>query len=375
MDKNKMNSDLLQSPMLYLSSGSKELFHSNFLYWLGIKHRQLFEKVMTKLCYINAAWPSDWMVKREHRHLDLCITYKKDKCAFIIIENKVKSLPDRIQLKRYEEVYKNKGCSYILLSLVKDFVGLQEIENSTTWQVHHYDELSDIISVSASSEEMSESHRVYINDYCQFVKSLSQLAESWKFDGNQTFLNDNSELREMRLYDVYQKLLYSQLATQLAKLMRTEKIADVILGMSDFDVITSKKVCEDIQQMYFNNDDPKPFQHIFISSNLLHGVGLVEAKIKVSDDCCYVVQLQGNRYCHGIERSNVRFDKLTNEETQFLNFTCSGLIGGGDKSHARLCHYKDSFIYKWQKVDATLSIDYLIEMIRKDLLYIKEILN
>ncbi len=96
-------------------------------------------------------------------------------------------MPDRIQLKRYEEVFQNKGCSYALLSLVKDFVGLQEIQDSTVWQVHHYDELSRMISTFASSEEMPESHRVYINDYCYFINTLSQLAESWKATVGQTW--------------------------------------------------------------------------------------------------------------------------------------------------------------------------------------------
>ena len=31
----KTMNELKASPMLYLSGGSKELFHSNFLYWLG----------------------------------------------------------------------------------------------------------------------------------------------------------------------------------------------------------------------------------------------------------------------------------------------------------------------------------------------------
>lgn len=362
--------DLQQMPMLYLSSGSKELFHSNFLYWLGISHRQLFEKVMTKLCHINAAWPADWMVRQEHRHLDLCVTDQKDKCAFIVFENKVKSLPDRIQLRRYEGIYKNKGCSYVLLSLIKDFAGQREIQESTIWQIHHFDELSQILLSYASSEKMSESHRVYINDYCHFIKTLSQQAESWKIELNQPHLLNYPELQELKLNDVYQKLRYSQMATQLAKLLEAEKVAEVILGMSNFEVIIGKKKDGEIQQLYFDNDELTPFLHIFISSNLLHGVGLVEAKIKVSDDCCFVIQLQGNRYCHGIERYGIRSAKLTKKKKQFIDFKNSGLKGGEIKTDAKLCHYKESFIYKWQKVEATISIGELIDAMKKDLLSI-----
>jgi len=135
---------LKASPMLYLSGDSKELFHSNFLFWLGVNYRDSFQELMNKLCNINSTWPENWVVRREHKHLDLCITYKKEtgkirkdnpvveECAFIVIENKVKSLPDLIQLRRYEEIYENhdNGCSYVVLSLVKEFPGLKFLKES-----------------------------------------------------------------------------------------------------------------------------------------------------------------------------------------------------------------------------------------------------
>jgi hypothetical protein len=85
---------------------------------------------------------------------------------------------------------------------------------------------------------------------------------------------------------------------------------------------------------------------------------------------CYVVQLQGNRYCHGIERNGIRCAKLTKEEMRFIDFINSGLKSGETKTDAQLCHYKDGFIYKWQKVDTTLSIGELIDAMKVDLLSI-----
>jgi len=137
--------------MLYLSGGSKELFHSNFLYWLGVNYRDSFQELMTKMCCINAPWPEGWTIRREYRHMDLCITYKKEtgitrkkktvseECAFIIVENKVKSLPDLIQLRRYEKVYEghDDGCTYAVLSLIKDFPGQKFMNENTRWQLHH----------------------------------------------------------------------------------------------------------------------------------------------------------------------------------------------------------------------------------------------
>ena len=100
----KTMNELKASPMLYLSGGSKELFHSNFLYWLGINYRQVFEQLMSRMLGISGVWPQGWTVKREYYHLDLCVTYSKDtgkthkgcpvvrECAFLIVENKLKSL-------------------------------------------------------------------------------------------------------------------------------------------------------------------------------------------------------------------------------------------------------------------------------------------
>ena len=131
--------------MLYLSGGSKELFHSNFLYWLGINYRQVFEQLMSRMLGISGVWPQGWTVKREYYHLDLCVTYSKDTgkthkgrpavrdCAFLIVENKLKSLPNILQLNRYEQVFSKSdiGCTYVVLSLVKDFPGHKYLDENT----------------------------------------------------------------------------------------------------------------------------------------------------------------------------------------------------------------------------------------------------
>lgn len=102
-----------------------------FLYWLGINYRQVFEQLMSRMLGISGVWSQSWTVKREYYHLDLCVTYKEG--AFIIIENKVKSLPDQMKLRRYEQVYANHdiGCTYVVLSLVKDFPGHKYLDENT----------------------------------------------------------------------------------------------------------------------------------------------------------------------------------------------------------------------------------------------------
>ena len=63
---------MAESPMFVLSGGSKELFHSNFLYWLGTNYRVAFQELMSKLCRINSSWPEGWTVKRVPTSGSLC---------------------------------------------------------------------------------------------------------------------------------------------------------------------------------------------------------------------------------------------------------------------------------------------------------------
>lgn len=370
--------ELKASPMLYLSGGSKELFHSNFLYWLGVNYRGAFQELMTKMCHINASWPEGWMIRREHKHLDLCVTYKE--CAFIIIENKVKSLPDLMQLHRYEQVYANhnRGCTYVVLSLVKDFPGQKYLNDNTCWQLHHYDELAQMIRDCFPDSVICQEHKPYIRDYCQYISSLSALAEGWKVDEHGAFLSQCDNLHELRLNDIYEKVRYAQIATLLAERLKTCIVNDsdeesVILGMSNTDVIL-RRGREDADEIlsFYGCPEAKSFQQVFISSGMSHGVGLVEAKVKIADDCCLVIQVQGNHYCHAVESIDIANKELSEPQMLFLDFKQGGLINHNSNADSKICHYKSGFIYKWQKILAIHTISDIVDAMSTEII---EILN
>ena len=363
--------------MLYLSGGSKELFHSNFLYWLGVNYRDAFQELMTKMCCINAPWPEGWTIQREHKHLDLCVTYKS--YAFIIIENKVKSLPDLMQLRRYEQVYANhdSGCTYVVLSLVKDFPGHKYLDENTRWQIHHYDELSQMIRDCCPDNIICQEHRPYIRDYCQFVSNLSSMAEEWRIDVQEPFLSQYGDLRELRLNDIFEKVHYAQVASMLAEKLRTVLVKDtdeerVVLGMSNTDVILRR--CEDADEIlaFYGCPEAKPFQQVFISSGMSHGVELVEAKVKISEDCCLVIQVQGNHYCHAMERENIfeRTGKLPMLHLLFMNFGLGGLKDRLAEADSEICHYKTDFVYRWQKILRSHTVADIIDAMVTDIVQI-----
>ncbi len=72
---------LKSNPIFQLSLASKELFHSNFLYWLSQdeKLKGLFQKVISSLCDNKIIWNDlgDYVVLREYKNFDLCICKKK----------------------------------------------------------------------------------------------------------------------------------------------------------------------------------------------------------------------------------------------------------------------------------------------------------
>ena len=384
--------ELKASPMLFLSSGSKELFHSNFLYWLGVNYRDAFQELMNKMCQIKDPWPEDWTIRREHKHLDLCVTYKKEtgktrngkpiseECAFIIIENKVKSLPDLMQLRRYKQVYDghDSGCTYAVLSLLKDFPGQKYLNEIKCWQIHHFDELAKLLEECFGDDKISQEHKPYLRDYCNFISSLSDLAEGWKIDMAATFLSRLDDLYELRLNDVYEKVRYAQIASILAEKLKTVLIRDtdedrIVLGMTNIDVILRRRDDADEILSFYGCPEAEPFGHVFIGSGMSHGVGLVEAKVKIAEDCCFVIQVQGNHYCHCIECEDITQKKLSKAQNRFLDFKTGGLKNGSAKSSSSTCRYQTGFLYKWQKIQPSNSVEDIVEAIYNDIIEINKL--
>lgn len=116
---------LRTSPLFNLSLCSKELFHSNFLYWLGTTHCALFVAVCKELgCKVN--WnASPENIKREYCNLDLCACC--DGQITFILENKVKSIPQKSQLDRYVRENNPQTDDLILLSLATEFPDKENI--------------------------------------------------------------------------------------------------------------------------------------------------------------------------------------------------------------------------------------------------------
>ena len=139
---------LKTSPMFNLSLSSKELFHSNFLYWIWKLNPNAFKCLIAELLNVSPdslKWENEWEVVREYNSFDLGVKYCDTESnneetgarkirygdVLLVIENKVKSIPYKAQLKKYvdkvNELYgkRRKGDAgnvrYILLTLPTHF--------------------------------------------------------------------------------------------------------------------------------------------------------------------------------------------------------------------------------------------------------------
>jgi hypothetical protein len=267
----------------------------------------------------------------------------------------------------------NKGCSYAVLSLVKNFPGSKYLDENTCWQLHHYDELADVISKYCTADIRKE-HHIYISDYCAYVRELSKLAEGWKVKEDDTFLAQEEGLAELRLNDIYEKVRFAQIATILANRLENvvkpnDEEESIVLGMSDFDVILKRRIDADEILGYYGCPEAAPYSQVFINSGMSHAIGFIEAKVKVTDDCCLVIQVQGDRYCHGIECEGIanKRGKLSTQQQQFIDFKHGGLKNRAQKADSKVCHYGSNFIYNMQKIQSTHTVSDIVDAICNDI--------
>lgn len=165
---------LKTSPMFNLSLSSKELFHSNFLYWIWKLDPNTFKSLMARLLNISTddlKWGDEWEVVREYNSFDLCVKYCDKESnneetgarkidygdVLLVIENKVKSIPYKGQLHKYVNKVKK------LYGLLKDGEDIVDRCGKTTYRNNTYD-----FNVDSCSSEWPEPVQNRYGKYCQY---------------------------------------------------------------------------------------------------------------------------------------------------------------------------------------------------------------
>lgn len=342
---------LEQSSMFHLSLGSKELFHSNFLYWLSIKDWDVFMSVMHSLAGEDHFWwedagfvhsddpqDNDIEVRRESRNFDLSIFVRTQKSTtdkqqedadekgkkdvwvpVFVLENKMKSLPRHEQLQEYvrkafndwkrgkdnkqiDILWQQQPISFVLLSLYlpSDTLNLCKCN-------HRY------IYGSKTKKQKIELECSWIaKDYGQLYDILcnQNLQQSDSLD--QQILNDYCKfthaLHEIvqtdwkvlptddfvqKIYPWAQKDYRGDRQTKL----RIDDIRQKVHYAQLQSMLEKKLEDADIKAKHVSEDKKFP---IWFATNFAHNIGILEVSIKFprGEGSSIFLQLQGNSYCH-----------------------------------------------------------------------------
>lgn len=344
---------LKDSPMFHLSLSSKELFHSNFLYWIWKIDPTAFQTIMRNLGAKNVtSWPDNWEVLREYESFDLCVVEQGTKRVLLVLENKVKSIPYKAQLDKYEKkvqelygVYKDlvdlqngiykkngklyqrnpnnpqsvedkfkkydeyKSVDFILLTLPSGFPDEESIRQQGKWVIATYSQYLDTIKNLTIQQGYKKD---ILTDYCSFVGALLDVYDTWKnncYQLSSPLLNTQyiADAEELRIHDLYHKSKYAQICAKIQSEIQSHIQGKVSIIENDDKVIFSE----------LSNHQSSKF--IAFGYGYTNGQPFVDVKVAFHDrhhPIICIIQAQGGWYRHGIIMDHSKLSKYYGTKDQ-----------------------------------------------------------
>lgn len=202
---------LKNSPLFAISLCGKELSHSNFWAWL-INQRNSQDRNPYIEVFIPGFYDNGFKfisVHREKNNMDLSIKYKDktNKELIYVIENKIKSLPESIQLNKYKNFLENKRkFGGGLLTGLCESLDLNYMEG---WNFLGYDKIaSRILKIRNNNTQMNYSD--IIKQYADDVKHLSNIIKNKISQSKNKYFYEDPELDEIRFSDIFVKFKGSE---------------------------------------------------------------------------------------------------------------------------------------------------------------------
>lgn len=284
LDKISNNDTILKnSPLFNLSMASKELFYSNFIYWICSSYPCLFTSVLNSWGIKNDEFQKKWTAYREKNNFDLSVE-DQDGNIILIIENKVKSLPYKEQLDKYEEaVKKGNNTKKVLLSLSETFLSKNTFKEK--WQIINYKELADAIILNTHFIQ-DPYDRLLLTDFCIVCQTLHSIQKSWVYNKHISYIDqlvcEPVIEKRLRIHDIRKKILYSHFAIELQQTMNCP-------------IMSNKQILELGEKGKNNNGDT------YINWGMTRSTGLIDIKIRINKNLLVGIQIQGGIYKHYIE--------------------------------------------------------------------------
>lgn len=361
MSENTQNilAELNKMAIFKMSLGSKELFHSNFLEYLWDVDNSKFIRVINKLYgsdVLNVQSSNcEYYLSREKENFDLCIYHeeycgkkgrklKKPRIRYdLIIENKVKSIPNQKQLESYERETGGQA-KYLLLSLIENFGNKEEI--AKRWAIVNYKNLSDAIM-----EQYGELNE-YIKDYCNFTKLMHNLQMAIVPNSNeflkQPLWPDYKEYKLYRLHDLYIK----QRGLKFMTLLK-EKLGERKISYKDV-----SEAGTELRKTYKGCDEPC----VYLNWNVFNAEGQIAAFIYRGGAEIFEIVIQGNHYKHGINYANETDGKifsLDSNKVQSRHLIWDKIKGFSfmkdltypNQNDRQYCGYGTDCVYRYYKIN------------------------
>lgn len=369
----KIIASLLESPLFNLSLSSKELFHSNLLYWIGKNYPNETGEFFSKYCQ---KYPEDKhiiSVKREKDNIDFSFEYPNGQEVFI--ENKVKSLVHLSQLERYSNnTTENKN--YILLSLSKPTFEISEESSfnlkGVNWFYLSYSDYNLFIE-ELSNKARSSYHQNLFKDYNTFITGLveiekiSALRLSDKFDFHSTtFDKIYKSLIDLRLHDFYLKRKYESLCNLI--FLNTKECGLTRLNFGE------------------QSDWETEIGELTFGSGMTNSQGLSDIKFKVATNLLLGIQIQGENFRLFIEDKDgglaYKVKEILLDKSLWFTFSRFGESAVYPKGLKGFNKYGNTFYYKSVKLGAGYSVEEIVNIvveyltqIRSNLSIIKNLIN
>ena len=217
---------LNRSPLFAISLSGKELSHSNFWAWLleqEVEGNHPFIEVFIPDFYQNGC--TFISVEREKKHVDLTITYKNkaNETKVLIIENKIKSIPTKEQLMRYEEELGKQNLK--IAGILTGLYASLDIQNLGKWSFLSYQEIAKRI-VNIQKLHATMDFADYIKQYAEDIEVLYDLFQSKMEQNKGKYIIGDKDLEKIRYSDIYVKLKGSEFMEEINKRLTFEAYKD-----------------------------------------------------------------------------------------------------------------------------------------------------
>ena len=217
---------LNRSPLFAISLSGKELSHSNFWAWLleqEIEEKHPFIEVFIPDFYQNGC--TFISVEREKKYVDLTITYKNkaNQTEVLIIENKIKSIPTKEQLMRYEEKLGKQDIP--ITGILTGLYATLDIQDLGKWSFLSYQEIAKrIMNIQKLHATMDFAD--YILQYAENIEVLYDLFQNKMEQNKGKYIIGDEDLEKIRYSDIYVKLKGSEFMEEINKRLTFEAYKD-----------------------------------------------------------------------------------------------------------------------------------------------------